>query len=143
MHDSITHLLHRANQVANERYSTKATTKAGTARQHQVLAAIASLEAPSQSDLVDATKIDRSTMADVVRRLCTLGLVKRKRTKQDARRYALALTDAGEAALETSRREAAAGDSAVLELVPVRLRGSFETALRSIARAGAQLEAAE
>lgn len=143
MTDSITHLLHRANQVANEKYSAQATTKAGTARQQQVLAAIDSLDSPSQTDLVEATKIDRSTMADIVRRLCRLGLVKRKRTRQDARRYALALTDAGEAALRTAQREAAAVDVAVLELVPAKLRGSFSLALQSIARAGASLEAAE
>lgn len=66
-----------------------------TGSQAFVLDAIRRFDRPSQTDIVNETGIDRSTIADVVRRLVKKGLVKRKRTKEDARRYALELTESG------------------------------------------------
>ena len=60
-----------------------------------VLLAIAENPGTSQTKLVEATGVDRSTLADVVRRLLVRRLVARKRTKEDARAYAVTLTDAG------------------------------------------------
>ena len=63
------------------------------------VSAIADSDEPSQTTLVERTGIDRSTMADIVRRLTARGLVQRRRTRRDARRYAVRLTDKGENAL--------------------------------------------
>jgi len=49
----------------------------------------------SQTALVNATGIDRSTLADIVRRLVDSGLLQRKRMAFDARMYAVGLTEAG------------------------------------------------
>lgn len=95
-------LLHRANQMATERFA-EATGQSGlTPRQVHVLSAIAAHDGASQTDLVNATGIDRSTMADIVRRLLRRQLIERRRTRNDARAYAVKLTDAG-------RRELARG----------------------------------
>lgn len=67
-----------------------------TPQQATVLCAIAGLETPSQTNLVDVTGVDRSTMADVVRRLSSKGMLTRKRTRSDARRYAVSLTPLGQ-----------------------------------------------
>lgn len=66
-----------------------------TAAQAQVLAALLESEGVSQTSLVGKTGIDRSTLADVVRRLLKQGFVSRKRTKEDARAYSVRLTPAG------------------------------------------------
>ncbi len=50
-----------------------------------MLARVAGNEGLSQTDIVNLTGIDRSTLADIVRRLVKKGLLQRRRTKQDAR----------------------------------------------------------
>ncbi|OYW56434.1 MAG: hypothetical protein B7Y80_06730 [Hyphomicrobium sp. 32-62-53] len=94
---SATHLLHRAGQHAEEMFA-RATGQLGiTARQFVVLAAIDGLQKPSQTALCETSGIDRSTLADIVRRLEMRGLIHRERTKSDARMYAVSVTDEGRA----------------------------------------------
>ncbi len=71
-----------------------------TATQAQVLCALLNSEGGSQTILVSKTGIDRSTLADVVRRLLKRGLIARKRTKEDQRAYAVRLTPEGRALAE-------------------------------------------
>lgn len=97
---SATHLLHRAGQQAEELFSRAASELAITARQFIVLAAIDGLDQPSQTVLCDVSGIDRSTLADIVRRLEMRGLIHRQRTKSDARMYAVKVTDEGRAVLQ-------------------------------------------
>src|SRR5262245_47397948 len=86
---SALHLLHRAGQCADEMFAVSVGEVGLTPRQFAVMAAIANTEEPSQTTLVEYTGIDRSTMADIVRRLTSRGLVQRRRTRRDARRYAV------------------------------------------------------
>lgn len=96
---SATHLLHRAGQHAEDLFA-RATGQLGiTARQFVVLAAIDGLDKPSQTTLCETSGIDRSTLADIVRRLEMRGLIHRERTKADARMYAVRVTDQGQALL--------------------------------------------
>lgn len=96
---SATHLLHRAGQHAEEMFA-RATGDLGiTARQFVVLAAIDGLDRPSQTTLCETSGIDRSTLADIVRRLEMRGLIHRERTKTDARMYAVSVTDEGRSLL--------------------------------------------
>ncbi|HZZ87227.1 MAG TPA: helix-turn-helix domain-containing protein, partial [Caulobacteraceae bacterium] len=70
---SVTHLLHRVLQLALD-YHAEASGAAGlTQRQYTVLAAAGAADGVSQSDLVRATGIDRSTLADLVARMITKG----------------------------------------------------------------------
>ena len=65
---SPSHLLHRAQQAAAN-HSAKALKSAGiTLRQFSLLAALDGNDGVSQSDLVNATGIDRSTLADIALR---------------------------------------------------------------------------
>jgi DNA-binding MarR family transcriptional regulator len=90
------HLFHRAVQVVTEIYQSEMSSYDLTARQYAVLFALAHCEGLSQSKLVDATGIDRSTMADIVRRMLKKGIVQRKRDKDDARAYEVKITEEGE-----------------------------------------------
>ena len=85
--------IHRAYQIASSEVSDKIEGVSHT--QAMVLLAIAENPGTSQTKIVEVTGIDRSTLADVVRRLLVRRLVARKRTKEDARAYAVTLTDAG------------------------------------------------
>lgn len=68
----------------------------------------------SQNDLVGSTHIDRSTLADVVRRLTRKGWLSRRRTKHDARTYNVQLTQAGEDRLKRARAGAEAVEKKLL-----------------------------
>jgi DNA-binding MarR family transcriptional regulator len=96
---SLTHLLHRACQVADSVFNEEAGRTGLTTRQFVVLVAIANNRDVSQTGLVQSTGIDRSTVAEIVKRLLRRGLIKRKRTRLDARAYAVRLTEEGEALL--------------------------------------------
>jgi len=96
---SLTHLLHRACQVADSVFNDEAGKMGLTTRQFAVLVAVAGNRDVSQTGLVQATGIDRSTVAEIVKRLLRRGLIKRKRTRLDARAYAVRLTEEGEALL--------------------------------------------
>lgn len=134
MTESIIHLLHRAGQTADDAFDSHAVAGARpTPRQVIVLAAIDDLPEPSQTQLVEKTGIDRSTMADIVRRLSRNGLVARKRTRKDARRYAVRLTDKGRRALEDGIVASDAANRALIRRVPPSLRDAFREGLRFVA----------
>ena len=62
------HLLHRAGQCADDIFQRDVPQEV-TPRQLAVLLAVAENEGGNQTGLVEATNIDRSTIADIVRRL--------------------------------------------------------------------------
>ena len=90
------HLLHRAGQCAEELFQAEVGEADLTARQLAVLTTVAENEGLNQTGIVERTGIDRSTLADMGRRLSKKGLLQRRRTKEDARAYAVKLTDEGE-----------------------------------------------
>lgn len=131
---SIGHLLHRAGQYASELFSTTAGPDGLTPRQFAVLVAVAQNEGLSQTDLVNLTGIDRSTLADIVRRMIKKGLLERQRTPEDQRAYAVRLSSDGRLALRGHMPYAAAVDAKLLGSLPDALREPFVAALAEIAR---------
>lgn len=103
-----------------------------TPRQFVVLRTVSENEDPSQTTLVEKTGIDRSTLADIVRRLVERGLLQRRRTRRDARMYAVRLTEAGDALLKAAGPAARATDERLLSAVPLRDRDAFVAALNQI-----------
>ena len=79
------HLLHRAGQCAAEVFQAELGGGDLTPRQFAVLVTVSQNEGLSQTHLVERTGIDRSTLADIVRRMLKKGLLQRRRTKEDAR----------------------------------------------------------
>ena len=63
------HLLHRAQQFAAERFAKAMAGAKLTQRQFAVLHATAEREGLTQTELVKATGIDRSTLAELVARM--------------------------------------------------------------------------
>lgn len=132
---SAIHLLHRAGQCADELFATTIGSTDITPRQFAVLKALSAGDDPSQSALVEKTGIDRSTMADIIRRLVGRSLVQRRRTRRDARMYAVRLTDKGKTALENAEPAARMTDERILGAIPAAQREPFLRALARIVEA--------
>jgi DNA-binding MarR family transcriptional regulator len=129
---SALHLLHRAGQIADELFTLHIGASDLTPRQYEVLRAISLANEPSQTQLVETTGIDRSTLADIVRRLVDRGLVMRKRTRHDARMYALRLSDKGSAAMRDADPAVSQTDDRLLAALPQRDRESFVKSLEKM-----------
>jgi DNA-binding MarR family transcriptional regulator len=72
----------------------------------------------SQTGVVERTGIDRSTLADIVRRLAKRSLVQRRRSRGDARAYVLKLSGEGDRVLRAAEPLAERVDARVLNALP-------------------------
>jgi DNA-binding MarR family transcriptional regulator len=140
---SPSHLLHRALQLALDIYAEETGTGALTQRQFAVLSAVMAKEGCTQSELVRATGIDRSTLAELVARLIGKDLLARERSTLDARANTVRLTDAGRAAVQEAAPKVAQADARILALMPGAKRDAFLKTLRDMARAAGKSEAGE
>lgn len=132
---SPSHQLHRVLQLALDIYAEEVGPEAPTQRQFAVLEACAGRDGLTQTDLVRATGIDRSTLADLVARMTSKGLLVRERSALDARANAVSLSPEGRAALEAARPRVAAADKRILGLLPKGRREAFLDVLTELASA--------
>ena len=132
---SAMHLLHRAGQCAADIFSSEARNGGLTPRQFVVLMVVADEEGLTQTDLVERTGIDRSTLADIVARLLGRGIIQRRRAKEDARAYAIKLSPQGVKALRDAQPGAAAADQKLLANLPPAKRQEFLDSLNLIVAA--------
>jgi DNA-binding MarR family transcriptional regulator len=126
------HLLHRAGQCAGDVFGFEMGQTDLTPRQYAVLVAVSMNEGLSQTDLVELTGVDRSTLADIVRRMLKKGLLQRRRTKEDARAYAVKLTEEGWRVLRASEPIVKRVDERLLSALPQRQRDQFLSDLSAI-----------
>ena len=138
---SPSHLLHRALQRALDIYVEEFGESGVTQRQFAVLAAADEREGATQADLVRITGIDRSTLADMARRMIAKGLLERERSNVDARANAVRLTDAGREALADARPKMAAADARLMKLISGGgHRATFLSLLRDLTHSAAPAE---
>lgn len=119
------HLLHRAGQCAADIFQSELGEDDLTPRQYAILLTVANNEGVSQTQLVELTGIDRSTLADVVRRMLKKGLLQRRRTRDDARAYAVKVTDEGAKVLKARDPLARKVDERILSGLPASQRDRF------------------
>ena len=74
-----------------------------TKQQYTLLCALEHNDGASQTTLVEITGIDRSTLAEMVRRMLEKGLLSRERTEEDQRANAVAISPSGRKALRSAR----------------------------------------
>jgi DNA-binding MarR family transcriptional regulator len=130
---STSHLLHRAEQLAADRF-THLVGDALTLRQFAVLAAVAESPRLSQIDLVRATGIDRSTLADMLNRMEKRGLIDRATSEADGRARAVTLSALGLSTFHASIRHARAADAAILDMLPRTKAKSQQNVLIKLAK---------
>ena len=128
------HLLHRAGQCAGDIFQNELSEGGLTPRQFAVLLTVSQNEGLSQTNLVERTGIDRSTLADIIRRMIKKGLLQRRRTKEDARAYAVRLTDEGNRVLKMADPLARKVDDKVLAVLTAGERERFLQDLNKIVR---------
>jgi len=135
------HLLHRAGQCAGDIFQAELGERDLTPRQFAVLVTVAHNEGLSQTNLVDMTGIDRSTLADIVRRMLKKGLLQRRRTKEDARAYAVKLTEEGWRVLKAAEPMAKRVDDRILAVLSGAQRDRFVQDLNTIVEALGKMQA--
>lgn len=86
--------------------------------QLKVMRALRDHEGQSQTFIVGETDVDRSTLADVMRRLLREHMITRRRTKEDARAYAVKLTAEGMRALVEEEPVLALIESELQDMAP-------------------------
>lgn len=128
------HLLHRAGQCAGDVFQNEMSGDGITPRQYAVLHTVAHNEGLSQTNLVERTGIDRSTLADIIRRMLKKGLLQRRRTKEDARAYAVKLTEEGWRVLKAADPAARRVDDKILSVLTSVERDRFLQDLNKIVK---------
>ena len=129
------HLLHRAGQCAGDIFSAEIGETDLTPRQFAVLLTVSLNEGLSQTDLVEQTGVARSTLADIVRRMLKKGLLQRRRTKEDARAYAVKLTEEGWRVLKAAEPVIKRVDDRILAALPSKQREQMLSDLAAIVAA--------
>jgi DNA-binding MarR family transcriptional regulator len=130
------HLMRRCEQFYADLFAREAGPSELTRSQFTVLAALEHNDGVSQTALVEITGIDRSTLAEMVRRMLERSLLTRKRTEADLRANAVAITPGGRKALRSARTAADRAEKALLEPLPAAERARFVKYLAAIAAAG-------
>lgn len=129
------HLLHRVSQCASDIFALEIGDADLTPRQYAILLTVSQNEGLSQTDLVERTGVDRSTLADIVRRMLKKGLLQRRRTKDDARAYAVKLTEEGWRILRATEPMVKRVDDKVLAMLSGKQRDQFVADLQTIVEA--------
>jgi DNA-binding MarR family transcriptional regulator len=141
--DSMLHLLHRAGQVADEMFTAEMAGSPLTPRQFAVLRVLQRRETASQTDIVNETGIDRSTLADIVKRLVARGLIARRRSRVDARAYAVRLTQSGKDALKAAEPASERVESRLLKSLPQARRDAFIDSLAQLVASLGEMKSEE
>jgi DNA-binding MarR family transcriptional regulator len=130
---SPSHLLRRCVQYANDLFSRESAASDLTKQQFTVLAAVEQNEGISQTDLVGLTGIDRSTLAEMIRRMIDKGLLDRERTESDQRANAVRIAAAGKKALRSARTANERVEKTLLAGLPAGDRTKFLKMLATVA----------
>ena len=140
LNDSLYHLLKRASQAAADILAAHAGKGGLTQRQFAVLSCLAENAGASQTDIVNRTGIDRSTLADLAARMEERGYIRRESCPSDRRAKQLFLEPAGRKALAAMAPVMAEVDRALLEmLTPAQQRAVFGI-LKQLASEGGMLD---
>lgn len=129
---SVMHLLHRASQIAEEHVKAELARLKVTPRQYALMAAIDESPGATQVELVALTGIDKSTMAEMTRRLVVPKLIEKSLQDGDSRASSLKLTSSGKRLLKQCRSAAAAGEAEFLGRLPPSRRTSLMNVLRAV-----------
>jgi DNA-binding MarR family transcriptional regulator len=129
------HLIRRCQQFYGDLYARETGARDLTKQQFTVLSALEHHDGVSQTLLVELTGIDRSTLAEMVRRMLDKALISRERTEEDQRANAVAITPAGRKALRSARSAADRAEKAFLDPLPAADRTRFIKSLAAIAAA--------
>jgi DNA-binding MarR family transcriptional regulator len=134
------HLIRRCQQRAVDLFTDEVGDDGPNPRQFAVLISVFQNPGMSQTALVEASGIDRSTLTEVLRRMIDRGMLSRSRTPEDQRANALFLTDEGRAILIGAFAAAERTQTRILEPIPEADRPAAMKMLAALAGYGINSE---
>lgn len=137
------HLLRRCQQRAVEIFMEEIGPARLTPRQFALLLTLAQRPGLTQTELVEQTGIDRSTVGDMVDRLVRRGLVRRRRSGRDQRANTLAILPMGTAALRDALPAVERAQARIMAPLPPAMRSAFMAALQMMADDAPKSESGE
>ena len=120
--DHVGNLLHRVGQLADEIFARECSDVSLKPRQGAVLSCLGENQVMSQANIVVLTGIDRSTVADIIKRLVAKSWVLRQRSKSDSCRDELRLTASGRTARTEAKRAVSVTNQILLECLSFKRR---------------------
>ncbi|MGE8634948.1 MarR family winged helix-turn-helix transcriptional regulator [Achromobacter sp.] len=135
------HLLRRAHFRAEALFAEAFPDEDLTPRQKALLITVYQHPGATQNRIAELIALDRNSFAEMIARMTAKGYVRRTRSAQDGRAYALEITDAGVALLARILPRDAQVEAQVLAPIPEELRPVFLKCLRLMAGLEAQDEA--
>lgn len=112
------HLIRRAQQRHQDIYAEEVGPNGPTSRQFAVMLTICQRPGLTQTELVGATGIDRSTIGDMLDRLAGKGLIERRRLSHDGRANALCATQSGRRVVAEALPGVMRAQARILERLP-------------------------
>lgn len=132
LEDIASHLLRRAHFTAEELFAQEFADESITPRQKAALIMLYQNPGLSQNALADRLFMDRSTVAEMVKRLASSGLLRRAAAKEDQRAYELFLAPRGAALLDRVMPRDMRVEQKVLERLPAEYLPLFIKCVRLI-----------
>jgi DNA-binding MarR family transcriptional regulator len=126
-------LLRRCHQRSTDIYNSSVGEEAPTRQQLAIMLALHQIEEATQARISAATGVDRNTIAEILRRLETRGLVEKRPSSRDSRASEVVLSAAG---LKTVKRlvpRVREVQEKILSPLPPVLRPVFLQCLRILA----------
>ncbi|EFF73140.1 MarR family winged helix-turn-helix transcriptional regulator [Achromobacter piechaudii] len=135
------HLLRRAHFRAEALFAEAFPDEDLTPRQKALLITVYQHPGATQNRIAELIALDRNSFAEMIARMTAKGYVRRTRSAQDGRAYALEITDEGVALLARILPKDAQVEAQVLAPIPEELRPVFLKCLRLMAGLEPQDEA--
>ena len=133
LEDVASHLLRRAHFAAEEMFSQEFADESLTPRQKAALIIVYQVPGLNQNALADRLFMDRNTVAEMVKRLVSTGLLRRMSAPDDQRAYELFLAPAGAALLNRVMPRDVMVERRILECLPEEYRPLFIKCIRMLA----------
>lgn len=133
LEDVPSHLLRRAHFKAEEIFAATFAGEGVTPRQKAALILLYQEPGLSQNSLAERLAMDRNTVAEMVKRMHSAGLIERTPSPADARAYQLYVTSAGMDVLRRVMPRDVVVEEQLLECLPEEYRALFVKCLRLIA----------
>jgi DNA-binding MarR family transcriptional regulator len=128
--DVASHLLRRTHFKAEDLFAQEFAAESLTPRQKAALVCVYQTPGLNQNELAGRLFMDRNTVAELVKRLATTGLLRRASAVDDQRAYQLFLAPAGAKLLNRVMARDALVEARVLERLPEEYRPLFIKCLR-------------
>ena len=135
------HLIRRSQQRAVDLFVDEVGEDGPNPRQFAVLVNVFLSPGLSQTALVEASAIDRSTLTEVLRRMIDKGMITKTRTKADQRANALYITDVGTRLLENAVEATQRAQQRILTPLPETERAAAMKILAVLAGYGGGADA--